>query len=157
MLEETNGTDASFAIDAALNSFNYKDGDEMILSVTPSSDCFIAVFEIMEDNRVLRLIPNSFKNNNFVEAFETFTFPDETDRQKGISLNAHVPKGKNTSSEILYVLALQHPFNINSAIQQGIFGLYKGQTAFINNLIKEVVTIPINERAEKMVQYKISK
>ena len=155
--EETTGADSSFKLDAELNRFNYKDGDEMTLKVMPTSDCFIAVFVIMEDDRVLRLLPNSFKDNIVVKSFETFSFPDAADKKKGISLKAHLPKGKNTSSEMLYVLALKRPFQFNNAIQQGIFGLYKGQTAFINNLIKEVVNIPISKRAEQMVQYQISK
>ena len=68
-------------------------------------------------------------------------------------------------SESLYILALKHPLNLNDIdIQEGIMGpnnnqesFMNDQTSFMSDLIKEVVNIPLKERAEKLISYQIHK
>jgi hypothetical protein len=61
-------------------------------------------------------------------------------------------------TESIYILALSRPFEFHSAgIQEGIFGIYKGRTAFMKDLIREMVGIPLNQRAEVLMQYDIRK
>ena len=56
------------------------------------------------------------------------------------------------------MLALQQPFDFdNTDIQEGVFGMYNGQTAFIEDLIRQIVGIPLGERAEQLIQYQISR
>jgi hypothetical protein len=157
VVEQRSEDESSLSVESALNKSYYKDGDDMVLKIRPSKNSYLAVFVIMEDNSVLRMIPNKYSNSNYVRSGDTFVFPSMKDRASGISLKAHVPEGKKAVSELLYVVALQKPIKFISGIQEGIYGLYKGQSAFIDDLIKEVVTIPLNERAEHMVQYQISK
>lgn len=156
--EETTGSDPHFKIDASLNKTSFKDGDEMLIRIKPNEDCYISIFTIFDDEKVLRLIPNNFKKDNHLKANEVFLLPDDEDRKKGITIKVHAPKQKDNVSESIYVLALKQPFNLgNMDIQEGIFGLYDGQTAFMNDLIEEIVNIPLKERAEKLIPYQISK
>jgi len=156
--EETTGADPHFSLEASLNQSSFRDGDEMLIRIKPTKDCYVSVFTILEDEKILRLIPNRLKADNFLTANKTFSFPDETDKRKGIRLKVHTPEGKDAVTESLYVLALkQHPDFDTDRFQEGIYGVYNGQTAFMNDLIREIVGIPLSERAEKLVPYQISK
>jgi hypothetical protein len=158
VVEETVGSDPSFRLDAWLNNSSFKNGDEMLIRVKPTKDCYVSVFNMLEDEKILRLIPNRFKKQNFLPANVTFSFPDKADKSRGITLRVHTPENKDAVTESIYILALSRPFEFHSAgIQEGIFGVYNGQSAFMKDLIKEIVGIPLNERAEVLMQYEIRK
>jgi hypothetical protein len=155
--EETTGEDSSFRLEASLNQSIFKDGDEMLIRIRATQDCFISVFNILEDGKILRLIPSSFKEDNFLNANEAFSFPDEEVKSKG-KLKVHTPKGKDAVTESFYILALKRPFELHDErFQEGRYKLYNGRTAFMKDLIKDIVGIPLSERAEKLVQYQIRK
>lgn len=156
--EETTGADPHFRLEASLNRSSFKDGDEMLISIKPTKDCYVSVFNILEDEKIVRLIPNRLKADNFLTANKTFSFPAGKDKRKGIILRAHTPEDKDAVTKTIYVLALKQPIDFNAGkFQEGIYGVYNGQTAFMNDLIKEIVGIPLSERAEKLVPYQISK
>jgi hypothetical protein len=158
VVEETIGAEPSFRLDASLNHYSFKNGDEMLIRVKPTKDCYVSVFNILEDEKILRLIPNRFKEQNFLPANATFSFPDKADKSRGVKLRVHTPENKDVITESIYILALRQPLIFHSgSIQEGIYGVYKGQTAFMQDLIKEVVGIPLNERAEALMQYEIRK
>ena len=91
-----------------------------------------------------------------MEANETFFFPEENDKRKGITLRVHTPEGKDAVTETIYVLGLKQPIDFNTGkIQDGIYGVYNGQTAFMNDLSKEIVGIPLSQRAEQLMPYQI--
>lgn len=70
----------------------------------------------------------------------------------------HLPQNKTTTTESIYILALTRPFEMKSIqVQEGIFGMFNGQTIFMNDLIREVVSIPLGSRAEVLMQYEIRK
>ncbi|UCH22047.1 MAG: DUF4384 domain-containing protein [Deltaproteobacteria bacterium] len=158
VVEETIGADPSFRLDASLNNASFINGDEMLIQVKPTKDCYVSVFNILEGEKILRLIPNRFKEQNFLPANATFSFPNKADRSKGVKLRVYTPENKDVVTESIYILALSRPVEFKSAgIQEGIYGVYKGQTAFMQDLIKEVVGIPLNERAEVLMQYEIKR
>ena len=156
--EETTGADPYFRLDASLNRSSFKDGDEMLITIKPTKDCYVSVFIILEDEKVLRLIPSRLKEDNFLKANQTFSFPDDDDKIKGIKLRVHMPEKKDAVTETIYILALEQPLKSNAdGFQEGIYGIYKGETAFMKDLIKEIVAIPLGKRAEKLMQYQIRK
>ena len=156
--EETTGADPDFRLEASLNRSSFKDGDEMIIRIKPKKDCYVSVFTILEDEKIVRLIPNQLKADNALKADATFFFPDENDKTKGIRLRVHTPEGKDAVTETIYVLGLKQPIDFNAAkFQEGIYGVYNGQTAFMNDLINEIVGIPLSERAEQLMPYQIIK
>jgi hypothetical protein len=157
MVEERTGTDPSFRLESSLNRTSFMDGEEMKVHIKSTRDCYVAVFIIMEDGRVLRLLPNRFKSTVFLKAGQFFSFPDETDKRKGIKLVVHMPDNK-VGNESIYILALKQPFSHDAArFQEGIYGVYDGNTAFMNDLVQEIAGIPLMDRAEKFLQYQIRK
>jgi hypothetical protein len=158
VIKEKGRSDVFFRLEAELNRTVFKEGDLMEIKVTPSRDCYLSIFNILEDETTLILFPNRFHQNNFVKANTTFTFPSDADRNKGISLNAMVGEGKQKEDEIIHVLALKEPLQFSTAtFQEGIYGIYDGHSAMVNDLVKNIVGIPLSHRAEKFIQYRISK
>lgn len=158
VVEETGESDPSFRLKSSLNKTGFIDGDEMQIRIKSTNDCYIWVFIILEDEKVLRLIPNRFKKNNLLKADKAFFFPDENDKKMGISLKVHAPEGKDVTREMVYILALKQPQNWSvPGLQEGIYGEYDGKTSFMKEMIREIVHIPVDQRAETLLHYQISR
>ena len=155
---EVTGSDPAFNIDASLNKTAFIDGEEMTITLKTTADCFYAIFIMFEDQKVLKLIPNRYKTDNYLAADTEYTLPNDEDRARGILLKVVSPGEKESASESVYVVALKQPIYFNSGkIQEAVLGLYDGQTSFIKDLIRQIVHIPLRERAEKLIQYQIRK
>lgn len=157
VIKEKGDIDPYFKIDATLNRNVYKEGDDMLIEVKPAKDCYITIFNILEEEKVLILIPNRYKEDNFVKAHKTLSFPAEDDKRRGIKLKVHVPEERKTTTETIYILALKQPLKFTSKFQEGIFEIYNGKTAFINDLIREIIEIPLCDRTERFLQYEVKK
>jgi len=155
VIEDAAGMDPAFRVESSLNNSSFHDGDVMLITIRSTKDCYITIFSITEDEKVIRLIPNRYKPKNFIKADTSFQFPDKEDRGKGITLKAHLPGRTNAVTESIYVIATKQPILINPGVQEGIFGIYDGKTAFMGDLIRDIVTIPLSERAEKLMQYQV--
>ena len=158
VIQEKGTIDPYFKINATLNRAVFKEGDDMLIKVIPTKDCYVTIFNILEDEKVIILIPNRYRGDNFIKAHETFIFPNEDDKRRGIKLISHAAEGRKAVTETIYVLGLKQPLRFDTArFRVGIFGVYKGKTAFINDLIKEIIDIPPSERAESFLQYRITR
>jgi len=158
VIKEKGKTDVFFRLKAELNRNVFKEGDLIEIKVTPSRDCYLSIFNILEDETAIILFPNRFRTNNFVKANTTFIFPGDADRKKGITLEAFVSEGKQKVDEIFHILALKEPLHFDTAtFKEGIFGIYDGHSAMVNDLVKNIVGIPLSHRAEKFIQYRITK
>jgi uncharacterized protein DUF4384 len=156
LVEESAGADPAFKLESSLNRASFVEGDEMKIRIKSTRDCYVSVFLILGDGKVLRLLPNRFTGTVFLKAGEAFSFPDEKDKRKGISLVVSMPDNPAASNESIYVLALKQPFSSDTAgLQEGIYGVYNGNTAFMNDLVKDIAGIPLRDRAEKLLQYQI--
>lgn len=150
--------DPFFKVDARINRSVFKEGDHIELRVTPTKDAYISVFNILADETVLILIPNRFRQDNFVKANSTFVFPDINDQNKGISLEAFVGEGKTETKEMFHVLALKEPMKFDvDQFREGVFGTYKGSSGLVRDLVKKTVHIPLSQRTEAFLPYRIEK
>jgi hypothetical protein len=150
--------DPFFRVAARINRTVFRQGDHIELQITPTKDAYISVFNILPDETVLVLVPNQFRQNNFVPANTTFVFPDARDRAKGISLEAFVGEGRTESKEMFHILALKEPMSFDTAtFREGLFGLYEGRSGLVSDLVKQTVHIPLSQRAETFLYYRIEK
>jgi hypothetical protein len=155
---QTGAEDPTFHLDAAINQSVFKDGEELEIYLRSTKACYFAIFNILENQKVIRLLPNYLSRKNHLSMNENFTFPDTKDRKKGLKLILHLPANKTITTESIYILALPHPIELKSIkMQEGIFGVFNGQTVFLKDLIREVVGIPLESRAEALMQYDIRK
>ncbi len=154
--EESEGNGKGISFNASLNKTSFKNGDEIQIRITPTKDSYVSIFNILEDEKILRLMPSRFKNETLLKANETFYFPSTSDKARGMSLIAHTPEGKKSTTEMFLILASKHPLKFDKdKFQEAVFGIYNGKTAFMNDLIKTVVSIPLSDRGEKLMQYEI--
>lgn len=152
------GADPSFYIDAGINQSVFKDGDTLEIHIRSTRNCYLSIFNILEDQKIIQLFPNSLTGNNYLPADKNYAFPDSVDHKKGLNLRVHLPDNKETVTESIYILAVSQPLNLKSVhAQEAIFGVFNGQTAFMKDLIREVVNIPFASRAEDFMQYEIRK
>ena len=155
---ETGGTDPAFYLDAGINQSVFKDGDALEIHIRSTKNCYISIFNILENEKIIRLFPNYLSGNNYLPADKNYIFPGSGDHEKGFTLRVHLPENKENMTESIYILALLQPMELSSVhAQEGIFGVYNGQTAFMQDLIREVASIPLAERAEAFMQYEIQK
>jgi len=154
--KEKGKADPYFRVAAKINRKVFKNGDQIELRVTPTKDAYISVFNIIEDQTVLILLPNRFREDNFVKANKTLIFPSKADRKSGIALEAFIGDGKARTDEMFYIIALKEPIKFDSAkFSEGIFGLYDGNSGLVHDLVKETVGIPLSQRAETFIYYRI--
>jgi hypothetical protein len=156
--EQKGKADPFFKVGARINRTVFKEGDQIELRITPTKDAYISVFNVLPDETVLILVPNRFRQNNFVTANSTLVFPDVHDRTKGISLEAFVGEGRTESKEMFHILALKEPMKFDTAtFSEGVFGIYSGSSGLVSDLVKQTVHIPLSQRAEAFIYYRIEK
>jgi len=76
VVENFKGHDPSFQIEASLNRTNFSNGQEMEINLKTTKDCFYCIFILLEDQKVLKLIPNQYRTYNFLESNKAYTIPD---------------------------------------------------------------------------------
>jgi hypothetical protein len=149
---------SGFKLEASLNKTEFEDGDPVRLTLTASRDCYYYLFNILQDEKVLRLFPNRVSADNRLSARQKLSFPRDSagDKAKEIRPIAHLPPNTAHATEAIYVLALRQPVDFSGlGIEEGLFGLYDGRTAFINAMIRVVANIPVDQRAEQLIRYQI--
>lgn len=156
--EETEGFDPEFRLNASLNKTRFKHNEEMQLRIQPTKACYISIFNILEDEKILRLIPNRHKPYNYLKENEIFYFPDNIDRSRGLALMAQVPEKKNIVSESFLILGMKRPLKLDlKNIREAVFGTHIEKTALMQDLIKNISGIPMDQRGEELINYEIRK
>lgn len=140
--------DPYFSIDANLNKTYFQEGEELILNVIPSKDCYLTILNIMSDENVSTIFPNNYRKDNFVKANQIFKLPDEKDKSSGIKFKVGLLPDKEEDTEIIKILATKEPVNIQ------INSDYKTALESLHNWL---ISIPQDQIVEFDLQYFIYK
>jgi Holliday junction resolvase RusA-like endonuclease len=164
VVEQTDTDDFSFHIDASINQPVYKNGDELKIYIQSTRKCYFAVFNIIEGNKIIPLLPNDYVKKNHLTLNEKFIFPGETEEKKGFKIKVYLPDRKTVATESIYIIGLLHPFKLelDNALKnyhdpKNHQEMINDQKALVNELIRKIVTIPIENRAEALIPYEIRK
>lgn len=85
-------------------------------------------------------------------------FLENENRKKRLKLLVHLHENAQSFTEYIYIIALSGSFQSDSVnAQEGISGVYNSETAFISDLIGEVISISLKNRTEALLQYEIHK
>lgn len=163
--QETSQPDPSFNVSLRLNNRVFLDGEEMILSITPTQNCYITVFNILSDHTVLIL--DTYQGP--VSGRQTFLMPTETERQAGKSFRMVLPEGRLENTESVIVIATKdnvpffpgevkgsHPDMMITGGKSALEILPTYQAA-LEEINRWLVGIPLERRAFDIQQYKIRK
>lgn len=140
--------DPYFKIVANLNKEYFKEGETLELSVIPSKDCYLTIFNITSDEHVLTIFPNKYRENNFVKSDSVFSLPNDYEKSIGLKYKLGLLPNKDEDTEIIKIIATKKP--VNFIIDDSF------RNAFVA-LQNWLVTIPRNEIEEVDLQYYIYK
>ena len=146
--------DPYFSLDASLNREYFKEKEKLEITVTPSLNCYLTIFNICSNDSVYIIFPNQFKKNNFVKAGEILKLPDENDAKKGISFPVYLLPGKKEDSEIIKIIATKKPLRFTSFQSFSSYGTFQSA---LDKLLVQIMKIPRNEIEEADLQYFIHK
>jgi hypothetical protein len=148
--------DPSFKVDLNLNRSTYKSGEEVILNVRATKDCYVTVLNLGADDTVRVLFPNKWQTDSFFKENESVEIPDKSSRDSGIRIRVANLPGHQRDREIVTVIATKEKINILDAtdISAG-FGLMGTPKMAMMELAKWLSQMPVSERAEATAVYAV--
>jgi hypothetical protein len=149
--------DPAFKISATLNRPLFKNGDDVVLRIKSTRDCYVTILVVTENNNVYLVLPNKHKKINFLKEGEEYMYPSVNDVSKGLTLKAGLLPGSKRTRENFRIIATKKPIKFTPDIFAEGIGLesFARETATVGELIKELVTIPAHERTEAFLAYEI--
>ena len=137
----------------------FREGEEVILYVQTSQDCYLNIFEILVNDSVYVLLPNEILlPDNHLKAEKKIEIPTIEQREKhNIHLRFETLPDKTEHQEILLAVGTKRPYPFLSDIVQKDNYLPIQLTSFIE-FSRWLSRIPKNERSEiAFLDYKIIK
>ncbi len=132
--------------------------DVVKFSIDASEDCYIYLFDIMSNDSVLLLIPDPYFKDNFYSAAGGPGAFEEKIAQLPIKLRVGLPPGKETSTEMLYLVALKKKIDFYSPYAtKGSLGIIPTYRSALLDLQKWLVRIPRNMRTSASASFTIKK
>ncbi len=161
--KEKGKRDPNFRVALKLNNKTFREGEEIILSIKPTQDCYLTVFNILSDHTVLILYPPQEQTPQVVRGKQTFTLPSEAEQARGIRYRVGLLPGKTKDIESIYVIATKdktlflpretEKFHLDIS-GQVVLPTY--QVAF-EEIGRWLVSIPLDIRAFDIQSYEIRK
>jgi hypothetical protein len=149
--------DPGFKVSLQLNRKSYQSGDEVIVNIRSSKDCFITLINLAANDSVYVLYPNIFHKDNSLKANSKFEFPPISEREAGFHVRVATLPAHNKVTEIVKVIATKQKVDFLSDIEIadgfGLMGTPKMAVTQLAHLLSE---IPISSRAEGTVMYTVS-
>jgi len=160
-------SDPTFSTYLRLNNATFLDGEEMILSITPTQDCYVTVFNILSDHTVLILDTSQGDTLPAVLGNKTSSIPSESERQSGKHFRVALPEGRTEDVESVLIIATKDyvPFLSGKAEESGLDMAVTGRKEVLavlptyQSALEEIncwlVSIPLEKRAFDIQEYKI--
>lgn len=165
--KEKSQPDPSFSVSIKPNNGVFIDGEEMILSITPTQDCYVTVFNLLSDDTVLILDPPQGQKPRIMSGGQTSSLPTEAERQSGRFFRVSLLSGKPEVAESVLVIATKDriPFRCGEAANSSV-ALLGGKERLeilptyqsaLEEIGRWLVSIPLGRRTFDIQEYKIRK
>jgi len=158
-------SDPAFQVNVDLNKSKFFAGDELVIDVTATQDCYITVLNFAENGDLTVLHPSHFSKENFILAETTISIPSLVDRRAGIHIKMNNLPGFEENSEAIKVIAtkkdisflpilnkIDNPQRIKSTNEVDIYG---PTNVAYNEFVRWLTKIPSDHRAEDTEVYKV--
>ena len=165
-LEESQ-SDAGFSVSLKLDNSKFMDGEEVSLSVTPTQDCYITVFNILSDHTVLILDVFQEGESVIMPGEQTFNFPTKAERPSGERLRVALSAGRTEDLESILVIATRddvpflygnmEEFYPDAAIagEKPVLGVLPSYQLALEEISGWLAGIPLERRTFDVQQYRI--
>jgi len=127
----------------------FQDGDEIQVSAKVNEDCFIHIFSVGQDGRIIRLFPHEYFKGELVKEGQIFIFPEEKQRMLGVAFRVRAPKNLNKAVESVLIIATK--------IKEDFLSGEKIENPTITDLMAELAEIDPSLWTEKTIGYEVRK
>ena len=161
--------DPGFSIHLSLNNATFLDGEEMILSITPTQDCYVTVFNILSDHTVLILDTYQGDKLLAIPGQKTSFIPSEEEIQSGKHFRVALPAGRTEEVESVLVIATKEYFpflagKVESSCQdmavtgrKEVLAVLPTYQSALEEINRWLVGIPLEKRSFDIKEYRIIK
>jgi hypothetical protein len=105
LVPEKEKSDKDFRVNVRINRSSYQNGDEVLITITSTRDSYLYIYNVNMDFRAALIAPNKFVPSVRVKAGETWVYPSDDLRAKGVRATAHLLPGSSVSAETIRVIA----------------------------------------------------
>jgi hypothetical protein len=145
--------DPTFRMGATLNNHIFSDGDDIVIEIQSTSDCYITVLNRTYDNKISLLIPSRLKSDNFLKAKEKMVIPSETDQYQWRFTAQAVPRLPSVKEAII-VIATKKKIDFLLDVDENT-SLYSFPEVTFTEFQSWLSVIPMNERSQEILVYKV--
>jgi hypothetical protein len=110
---ERERADKDFTVKLKLNRSSYVDGDDAVISVTPSRDAYVYIYNVDMDLNATLVFPNDYAQSALVKAGTTWMYPSQELQDKGIHATARLTPNMSISAEMIRVIAAKVPLSLS--------------------------------------------
>lgn len=135
--------DPYFKLKAALNKNLFLEGEEAIIKIKPTKDCYLTILNLTAKDRFNLIFPNEHQNNNFIKANTEFVFPDPA-----FTICMTPYPGHKRDAEAFVLIAAKKPIHLKTLLR-------KEEDIPICNLYQVLLDIPIYEWTEEIILYEV--
>jgi hypothetical protein len=100
---------ASISLKAKLNNTIFREGEKVRIAVSTAREAKIAVFNIMADDTIAMLFPNSYEINNTISPKNEWVFPTADSK---VEIEMHTMTGHEKDAEAIFVVAVNRLQNV---------------------------------------------
>lgn len=149
--------DPSFRIESTINRSTFQSGDEVVITIQATQDCYITLFNIAANDSVYILFPNEhFSTPGFLKSGKKYEIPNKRDRKSNMSIRVAPLQGHKKDTEVVKIVAtkkeIKFPYHFKKLNQSGLIGTPK---VAVRQVARWLVSIPVSERAEAAMMYTI--
>ncbi|NOX37034.1 MAG: DUF4384 domain-containing protein [Calditrichaeota bacterium] len=142
--------DPGFHLRIQLSKTRVAHGDTFYLTITPSKECYLNIFNVTGEGDVYLLYPGADPRlrQRQLQANKPWRFP--------YPLKAFCPPDRSQVTEWIYVVGTRFPIELFPLKEGGPYAetdarmglVWKSQRAFYNDILLQLLEIPRNQRAE---------
>ena len=117
--------DVAYQLHAYLENNMLKTGDEINIFIETNKDSYVFIFNLMPDNKISLMFPNSYMKNNYLESNSKLIIPDPSIKKYLKFIASGVP-GNRVTMEGIYVVCMKN----NVPLPDSFFSMNGNEKSF---------------------------
>ncbi len=134
-------------------SHTYRDGEKIVIEISPSRDCFLTVLNLLSDGSIRLLLPNRYSGLERVSSGETIRLPGPSD---GFEIRVRLSADRRREREQLLVVATLDPvpFVMPEGVGEELVPEDERDVT-LTSLNQWLLRIPVERRVEALWDFEV--
>jgi len=146
------------SVKLSLSKTDLKEGEEVKIFYSVTSDAYIYVFSVAADGSVTLLLPNASTSDNFTRAGKAYQFPQGNSRIRLTALFLPNHRGTFAEERIKIVATKKREPLLSLGFQEGIFQVYdEKSTGMIGDLVRRLNQMDLSDWSQAVAVYRINR